>query len=138
MVVNDPKTIHYLQVVEFGVKYKPGKRWLPILLALFGLVAYVLTKTIPIRVTDRYLTISPESPDYYSGYLFSILNYEKPFYLYLPLLVGVYQLSRFISTGQFAVLVLVNCIIGDVLGQYLVNQRVSKYEIWENERISFG
>ena len=59
MVVNHPKTIHYLQVVEFGVKYKPGKRWLPILLALFGLVAYVLTKTIPIRVTDRYLTISP-------------------------------------------------------------------------------
>lgn len=80
---------------------------------------------VPIRVTDRYFTISPESPDYIAGYIFSLFNYEKPFYLYLPLMLGVYQLSRFITTGQLGLLITVNCIVGDVLGQYLVNKRVS-------------
>lgn len=38
---------------------------------------------------------------------------------------GVYQLSRFINLGHLVLLLLGNCIVGDVLGQFLVNKRVS-------------
>jgi hypothetical protein len=40
---------------------------------------------------------------------------------------GVYQLSRFINLGHMAFLLAVNCIVGDVLGQHLVNKRVAEY-----------
>lgn len=138
MIVNDTKTVQLLEVVEFGVKYKKGTNWLPLLLASLALAGYMLDRILPIRVTDRYFMISPESSTYISGYLFAGFNFEKPFYLYLPLMLGVRQLSRFVSMGHLGTLLFVNCICGDILGQYLVNQRVKEYEIWTNERLCFG
>lgn len=58
--------------------------------------------------------------------------YEKPFYLYAPLVLGLYQLSRFVTLARMVPLVLSNFVVGSVYGQYLVNKRVSKYEVWEN------
>jgi hypothetical protein len=40
---------------------------------------------------------------------------------------GVYQLSRFINFGHMVLLLTANCIVGDVLGQHLVNKRVAEY-----------
>ena len=71
--------------------------------------------------------ISPESPSYLGGYILSGVNYEKPFYMYLPAFLGVYQFSRFITLRHMAILAGLNVIIGDILGQYLVNKRVSEY-----------
>lgn len=47
-------------------------------------------------------------------------------------MLGVYQLSKFITTAHIGAILFVNCVIGNVLSQYLVNQRVSQYEVWEN------
>lgn len=121
MVLNHPKTIQLLEIVEFGVKYKKGNNWLPILLVAAALGGYILAKLLPIRVIDRYFMICPESPEYISGYFFAGFNFEKPFYLYLPTMLGVYQLSRFVTMKHMGALIVVNCIIGNILGQYLVN-----------------
>lgn len=59
IILNSPKTIQLLQVVEFGTKYKKSNKWFPFLLVGFALGAYLLEKVIPIRVTDRYFMISP-------------------------------------------------------------------------------
>lgn len=82
--------------------------------------------------------ISPESPTYISGYCFAGLNYERPFYLYIPLMFCMQHISRFVNLKSMGALLLINCVVGGGLGQWLVNQRVSKYEVWENERICFG
>jgi hypothetical protein len=92
--------------------------------------SYLLTKFLPIRVTDRYFTISPESPSYPSGYILSGFNYEKQFYLYIPVLLGIHQLTKFITLRAMGIIILANCIVGNILGQYLVNKRVSEYEVW--------
>lgn len=42
MIVNDPKTVQLLEIVEYGVKYKQGKIWWPILLIGAGLFGYLL------------------------------------------------------------------------------------------------
>ena len=59
MVLNDPKTIQVLQVVEYGAKYKEGKNWLIFVLIAMGLFGYLMQKTVPIRINDRYFMISP-------------------------------------------------------------------------------
>lgn len=41
VVLNDPRTIQKLEIVEFGVKFKPGKKYLSLLLALSGLFFYI-------------------------------------------------------------------------------------------------
>lgn len=127
LIVNDPKTVQLLEIVEYGVKYKQGKIWWPILLIGAGLLGYLFEKILPIRVNDRYFAISPESPSYVLSYLFSPFNFEKPFYLYLPAMLGIYQLSRFISTYHFWGMLIINCMIGNIFSQYEVNKRVSKY-----------
>lgn len=33
---------------------------------------------------------------------------------------------------------LVNCVVGDAVGWFLVKRRVKEYEVWENERVRFG
>lgn len=50
IILNDPKTIKLLEVVEFGVKYKKGINWLPLLLISAALAGYLLQKFLPIRV----------------------------------------------------------------------------------------
>jgi hypothetical protein len=138
MVLNQPTTVQLLEIIEYGVKYKSGNNWLPLILVATALGGYALSKIVPVRAYDRYFTVCPESPSYIAGYFFAGFNYHKPFYLYLPLMFGVYQLSRFVSVPHMVVLLLVNCAVGDALSQYLVNERVRRYEMWEHERICFG
>lgn len=127
MILNDPKTIQVLQVVEFGVKYKKGKNWTIFVLIITGLLGYYLQKNIPIRVNDRYFMVSPEAPNYYIGYLFAGFNYGKPILLYLPLMFGIYRLSRFMTFAQMSALVAINGVLGGILGHYLVTDRVKQY-----------
>lgn len=42
MILNSPKTIQLLQVVEFGTKYKKSNKWFPMLLFAFAMGAYLL------------------------------------------------------------------------------------------------
>ena len=121
MILNDPKTIQVLQVVEFGAKYKEGKNWVIFVLIAIGLFGYLMQKTVPIRINDRYFMISPETSHYYVGYLFAAFNYSKSIFLYLPAMFGIYRLSRFMSISQMGSLVAINAVFGGILGQYLVN-----------------
>lgn len=41
ILLNDPRTIQKLEIVEYGVKFKPGKKYLSLLLALSGLFFYI-------------------------------------------------------------------------------------------------
>ena len=75
MILNSPNAIQLLEVVEFGVKYKKSNKWFPILLLCFAFSAYLLEKSLPIRVTDRYFMISPESLHYPTGYFFGAINF---------------------------------------------------------------
>ena len=59
MVLNDPKTIQLIEVVEFGAKYKPGNRLLPVILLAIGAFCALHEKILPIRVIDRLFMISP-------------------------------------------------------------------------------
>lgn len=40
ILLNDPRTIQKLEIIEYGVKYKPGKKYLTLLLLLSGLFFY--------------------------------------------------------------------------------------------------
>lgn len=64
--------------------------------------------------------------------------FENPFYYYLPLLVVVNQLSKFVSNRWIIGLMLANGLINGALGKYLVDERVKEYEVWDQERISYG
>jgi hypothetical protein len=64
--------------------------------------------------------------------------HELPFYLYSPLLLVVNQMSRFISNRWVLSLLLVNAAVSGGIGKWLVEERVKKYEVWEQERISYG
>jgi Flp pilus assembly protein protease CpaA len=64
--------------------------------------------------------------------------FEKPFYFYLPLLVVVDQLSRFVSNRWVVGLMVVNAVINGFIGKHLVEERVKQYEVWDQERISYG
>ncbi len=70
---------------------------------------------------DKFFNISTLSNEYYSGYLLSLFLYEKPFYLYLPQVLGVYQLTRFIFVRHLAMLLFANLLVGDVISYHLVN-----------------
>lgn len=138
VILNDPKTIQVLQVVEFGASYKEGKNWLIFVLIAVGLFGYLMQKSVPIRINDRYFMISPETVNYYVGYIFAAFNYSKPVFMYLPLMFGIYRLSRFMNLTQMGSLIAINGLVGGILGQYLVNERVKQYEVWETERICYG
>ena len=86
-----------------------------------GIFGYIMQKTVPIRINDRYFMISPESVDYYLGYIFAGFNYSKSVFMYLPLMFGIYRLSRFMNLREMGLLVAINTVIGGILGQYLVN-----------------
>ena len=64
--------------------------------------------------------------------------HSQPFYYYLPLLAVVGQLSRFVSNRWIIGLLGVNGVGNGLLGYWLVEQRVSQYEIWDQERVSYG
>jgi hypothetical protein len=64
--------------------------------------------------------------------------FEKPFYYYLPLLAVVDQLSRFVNNRWILGLLLSNGVINAFVGQQLVDKRVQEYEVWDQERISYG
>ena len=59
ILLNDPKTIQLLEVIEYGVKYKSGKKWLPLLLLGLAAFCYFHEKILPVRIIDRYFMISP-------------------------------------------------------------------------------
>jgi hypothetical protein len=61
ILLNDPRTIQKLEIVEYGVKYKPGKKYLSLLLALSALFFYINERQLPEKVIDRYFSISNSS-----------------------------------------------------------------------------
>ena len=130
LVLNHPRTTEIIEIIEFGVKYKKGKNWIPLLMLTLALFGWLQQKILPVRINDRYFTVSYECKKYLSGYLCAAFNYEKPFYLYVPAMLGVYQLSRFVNLNQLGFLLLANIIVGDLLATYLVEDRIKKYEMW--------
>lgn len=121
------------------MKYKPGKKSLSLLLALFALFFYVNERQLPEKVIDRYFAISNSTNnEYFTGFAFAGLMFEKPFYYYLPLLVVVDQLSRFVSNRWVIGIMATNAVINGCLGKQLVDQRVKEYEVWDQERICYG
>lgn len=68
--------------------------------------------------------ISPESPKYPSGYLFGAINFEQPFYLYLPAFFSIAHITRFIKVPHISLMIIWNMLIGGVFGQKIVNDRI--------------
>ena len=64
--------------------------------------------------------------------------HELPFYYYAPLLLVVNQMSKFISNRWVLGMLLSNAVVSGLLGKYLVDERVKEYEVWDQERISYG
>ena len=89
-------------------------------------------KILPVRVIDRYFTISGESNTYLSGYFGAALMYGtgKHFLLYAPLLTVVYQLTRFVKLSHLSILILWNIASSGLIGKYMVDSRLSQYEVW--------
>ena len=76
VLLNDPRTIHKLEIVEYGVKYRPGKKSLSLLLALSALFFYYNEQQLPEKVLDRYFTISNSSgKEYFTGFAFAGLMF---------------------------------------------------------------
>ncbi len=139
VLLNDPRTIQKLEIVEYGVKFKPGKKYLSLLLALSGLFFYINERQLPEKVIDHYFAISNTSDlQHPTGFLFSAFMFETPFYFYLPLLAVVNQLSKFVSNRWVLGLMAVNAVGCGLLGKKLVDERVEEYEVWDQERICYG
>lgn len=139
ILLNDPRTIQKLEIIEYGVKYKPGKKYLTLLLLLGGLFFYYNEKYVPAKVVDCYFAISNNSgKEYPSGFVLSAFMFETDFYAYLPLLMVVNQMSKFISNRWVLALIGTNIVINSFVGKQLVDERVKQYEVWDQERISYG
>ena len=48
------------------------------------------------------------------------------------------QLSRFVSNRWIVGLMVANAAINGLIGKRLVEERVEQYEVWDQERISYG
>jgi hypothetical protein len=121
------------------VKFKPGKKYLSLLLALSAFFFYANEQALPEKVVDRYFSISNSTDQhYFTGFAFAGLMFEKPFYHYLPLLLVVDQLSRFVTNPWILGLIATNAVVNGYLGKKLVDQRVQEYEVWDQERICYG
>ena len=59
--LNDPRTIQKLEIVEYGVKYKPGKKYLSLILLLAGLFFLYNENYLPVKIVDTYFCISTSS-----------------------------------------------------------------------------
>lgn len=139
ILLNDPRTIQKLEIVEYGVKYKPGKKYLSLVLALSALIFYINEKQLPEKVIDQYFAISNSSSlEYFTGFIFAQFMFEKPFYYYLPLLAVVDQLSRFVRSRWIFGVMIANGVINGCIGKHLVDTRVKEYEVWDQERVSYG
>jgi hypothetical protein len=137
--LNDPKTIQKLEIVEYGVKYKAGKKYLSLALLLAGVFFYYNEQYLPVKVVDCYFCISNNSGlEYPSGFLLAPFMYELPFYIYTPLLLVVNQMSKFISNRWVLGLMATNAVVSGLIGKQLVDERVKDYEVWDQERISYG
>jgi hypothetical protein len=134
--LNDPRTIQQLEIAEYGVKYRPGKRYLSLLLLLAGLFFYYNQQRLPAKVVDSYFCISTASSP--SSYLLAGFMHELPFLLHAPLLLAVHQMTRFISNRWVLALLATNALASALAGQVLVQRRVQEYEVWDQERISYG
>lgn len=64
--------------------------------------------------------------------------YEYPFYFYVPLLFVINQMSKFISNRWVLGFLACNAVVSGAIGKYLVDERVKEYEVWDQERISYG
>lgn len=61
IIINDPKMISHLELVEYGMTFKPTKR-LPIgILIVAGLIITYLYKNTPHPISERYFSISQQS-----------------------------------------------------------------------------
>ena len=110
------------------------------MLLLAGFFGFSHEKILPTRVIDRYFMISGESGKHPSGFVGAALMYpqSKPFFIYAPLLAVLYQMSRFVPLSYLSILAVSNVAVNSILGKYLVDKRLSKYEVWNQERVMYG
>ncbi len=100
---------------------------------------YLHQQILPERVVDGYFAVSTQmGKDFHCGYLLAPFTYEKPFLIFLPLMAVIFQMSKFVKTSHMALLLIANILTCGPLGKYLVDKRVSEYEVWDQERILYG
>lgn len=91
--------IQAIEVIEFGVKYKPGKKYLFLFLFLISSFTFLHQQILPERIVDGYFAVSTEmNHGFHCGYLLAPFTYEKPFLMFLPLMAVVFQMSKFVKT----------------------------------------
>lgn len=125
IVLNEPKMIQAIEIIEHGVKYKPGKKYLFLFLILISCFTYLHQQILPERIVDGYFAVSTEmSHGFNCGYLLAPFTYEKSFVMFLPLMAVIFQMSKFVKTEYMALLVIANILTCGPLGKYLVEERV--------------
>lgn len=126
--MNEPKMIQAIQIIEFGVKYKPGRKYLFLFMILISCFTYLHQQILPERIVDGYFAVSTEmAKGFNCGYLLAPFTYEKPFVMFLPLMAVVWQMSKFVKPEYMALLVLANILTCGPIGKYLVEERVKEY-----------
>ena len=76
IVLNEPKMIQAIEIIEFGVKYKPGKKYLFLFLILISSFTYLHQQILPERIVDGYFAVSTEmSHGFNCGYLLAPFTY---------------------------------------------------------------
>mgnify|MGYP006869358031 CR=1 FL=1 len=121
IVLNEPKMIQAIEIIEYGVKYKPGKKYLFLFLILISCFTYLHQQILPERIVDGYFAVSTEmSHGFHCGYLLAPFTYEKSFVMFLPLMAVIFQMSKFVKTEYMALLVIANILTCGPLGKYLV------------------
>jgi len=77
---------------------------------------------VPAKVVDCYFAISNSSgKDYPAGFVLSAFMFETDFYAYLPLLMVVNQMSKFISNRWVIALLATNTLVNGFVGKHLVD-----------------
>ena len=89
---------------------------------LSALFFYYNEQLVPAKVVDCYFAISNHSTKQYpSGFLLAAFMFETDFYAYLPLLMVVNQMSKFISNKWVIALLATNTLINSFVGKQLVD-----------------
>jgi hypothetical protein len=119
LIINDPKMIAHVELVEYGMTFKPTNKLPVLLLLLGGVIITYLYKNTPHPISERYFSISQQSDNHKFGYFGSMFSFNSIYkvILYAPAYLAVLISSRYLKSIDFAMLIIFGCIGNYILGR---------------------
>ena len=140
IIINDPKMIAHIELVEYGITFKPTRKLLVLMLLLGGVIGTYLYKSVPSAIGERYFSISQQSKEYWFGYFGGMFSFGSLWkvVMYVPAFVAVLTGSRYLKGGAFVVLMGLGVVGNWWMGGRGVERKLKGFEVWDRYRMVTG